>query len=769
MQIREFLEIIKQDKNYRRRIAHIEHIPSRKAKFASLREPLPSELQTALEKQGVRRLYKHQAEALEAARNGENFVVITSTASGKTLCYNLPVLEKLLSDPTARALYIFPTKALAQDQLGKLSMFPTTDILHTSTYDGDTPTSLRSRIRKGSRLVLTNPDMLHISILPYHAGWAQFFRNLKYVVVDEIHSYRGVFGSHVGNVLKRLRRIASHYGAEPQFLCASATIANPDEHFNKLTGLNARIISEDASPAGEKFFVFWNPPTLAKTQERRSANIEAAELFSNLVMSETRTILFTLARKTAELILRYAKSILEKNNSPAADRIMSYRAGYLSEERRDIEQKLFTGELLGVTSTTALELGVDVGELDASILVGYPGTIASTWQQAGRAGRSQKESLAVLIGLDDPINQFLMRNPRYFFDKTCERAIIDPSNPYILAQHLLCAAYEMPIENEEASLFGEQMFEVLAALCEAGEVSYRGRWFWAGNDYPAGQVSIRSTSGRGFDIIHIESGSLLGTADAAMAFETLHPGAVYLHAGESYVVMRLDIDNYVAYVSEADLDYYTVPSTSTRVENVAPFCSKNLASSKVWFGSVKVTSQVIGYRKKRLMSDQVMEYVPLSLPEEEFPTQAVWFAIPKDTADRLIGRGFDIAGSLHALEHAAIGILPLFAMCDRQDIGGVSNPSHPDVSMLPAVFIYDGHPGGVGIAEKAYEQVEELLEATLKVMEDCPCEDGCPSCVQSPKCGNNNQPLDKAGAIFMLRNMFSNSTKTYDTADSSDK
>ena len=769
MRVSEFLDLIRRDRNYRRRIVHIEHIPPRKPLFASPSEPIPSELQLTLENQGIKKLYKHQVEALDVARKGENFVVVTSTASGKTLCYNLPVLEQLSKDPTARALYIFPTKAIAQDQLSKLNAFPSAETLHPSTYDGDTPTSLRRRIRKGSRIILTNPDMLHISILPYHAGWAQFFRNLKYVVIDEIHSYRGVFGSHVGNVIRRLRRTAAHYGANPQFLCASATIANPKEHFNKLTGLDARIIDGDTSPAGKKFFVFWNPPKLATTQERRSANIEAAELFSKLVMSETRTILFTLARKTAELILKYSKDILEANNSPAVDRIMSYRAGYRPEERRAIEHRLFTGDLLGVTSTTALELGVDVGKLDASILVGYPGTIASTWQQAGRAGRSQKESLAVLIGLDDPINQFLMRNPKYFFEKMCEQAIIDPYNPYILAQHLLCAAYELPIGNEESSLFGEQMFEVIAALCEAGEISYRGRWFWTGNDYPAGQVSIRSTSGKGFDIVHVESGNLLGTADAITAFETLHPGAVYLHAGESYVVIKLDIENGIAYVSEADLPYYTVPSTSTNIKDVSAFYSKKLASSQVWFGSVKVTSQVVGYRKKQLMSDQVIEYVPLFLPEEEFSTQAVWFTIPKDTANKLIGRGFDIAGSLHALEHAAIGILPLFAMCDRQDIGGVSNPAHPDVSMLPTVFIYDGHPGGVGIAEKAYDRIEELLEATLKVIEDCPCEDGCPSCVQSPKCGNNNEPLDKAGAIFMLKNMFAFSAETYVKEDSSDR
>lgn len=756
MRAEQFLHHILTDPEYQNQIAHTQHIKARRASYGDLESPLPQQLEDALTAEGITQLYCHQADAVNAARRGENVVVVTSTASGKTLCYNLPVLETLINDRHARALYIFPTKALSQDQLGKLKKYPVDAVMQAATYDGDTPSYLRSQIRRNARILLTNPDMLHLGILPYHTTWAPFFRNLKYVVIDEVHTYRGVFGSHVANIIRRLRRIAARYGANPQFICASATIGNPAAHMRALTGLETTVIQNDTSPSGEKFFIFWNPPLLGKTGERRSANIEAVNLFTKLVERNVRTIVFTLARKSAELVLRYAKKQLEEDKSPAIDKVMSYRAGYRPEERRRIEKRLFKGDLLGVTSTNALELGIDVGDLDAAIIIGYPGTIASTWQQAGRAGRTGEESsLAVLVGIDNPIDQYLMRHPDYFFGHSHEQAIIDPQNPYVLASHILCAAYEFPIENEEAALFGERLYEVLAALGEAGELSYRGRWFWTGSSYPAREVSIRSTSSDSYDIVNVTGVQLLGTVDASNAFDTVHPGAVYLHGGESYIVEKLDIDERVAYVSPADLNYYTVPGSLTWIMKNVELDQKPFLQSNAYLGDVEVTNKVTGFRKKRLMSDEVIDYLPLELPELKFPTQAVWFAIPQNLADRLIGRGFDLAGSIHAIEHAAIGMLPLFAMCDRQDIGGVSHPSHPDVQDLPAIFIYDAHPGGVGIAETAYDQMEELLETTLKTIEDCACEDGCPSCVQSPKCGNNNEPLDKAGAAFLLRELLS--------------
>ncbi|MBI2843535.1 MAG: DEAD/DEAH box helicase [Armatimonadetes bacterium] len=756
----EFIEELRRDTNYRGQISHIERIPVRVPAYGPLERPLPDDIQAALRSEGILRLYVHQTEAINAARRGKNFVVVTSTASGKTLCYNIPVLEALSDDTNARAFYVYPTKALAQDQLGKLKSYPIEPALRAATYDGDTPPHLRGQVRRNSRIILTNPDMLHIAILPYHTTWAHFFRNLKYVVIDEIHTYRGVFGSHVANIIRRLRRIAARYRSNPQFLCASATIANPAEHMRALTGLDeAVVIDRDTSPAGEKYFVFWNPPLIGKDGGRKSSNSEAVFLLTRLVERGVRTIVFAQARKSAELILRYAKQSLREESSPAAEKIMSYRAGYRPEERREIERRLFKGELLGVTSTNALELGVDVGNLDASIITGFPGTIASTWQQAGRAGRRELASLAVLVAQDNPIDQFLMRHPDYFFGRTHERAIIDPENPYLLAGHVLCAAYELPIENEEVAIFGERLYEVLAALGESGGLSYRGRWYWTGGEYPARQVNIRSTSSDSYNIVDVDTLSLLGTVDATNAFDTVHPGAVYLHGGESYVVERLEISERVAYIHQADLPYYTVPSSQTWLAKKEELESKPFGRTRAHVGDVEVTTQVVGYRQKQLFTDAVIKYVPLDLPEVKFPTQSVWFEVPQALADKLIGRGFDLEGTIHAIEHAAIGILPLFAMCDRQDIGGVSHPAHPDVSNLPAIFIYDGHPGGVGISQTAYGRLDEVLEAALKAIEDCACESGCPSCVQSPKCGNNNQPLDKAGAAFLLRELLKSSRK----------
>lgn len=753
MQAQEFIYEIQKDESYRGQIAHIEYIPARNAEYGELEYPLPDVLASVLKKDRIEQLYTHQAEAVNAARNNENFVVVTATASGKTLCYNLPVLETLIADPQARALYIYPTKALAQDQFGKLKAYKVDATKHASTYDGDVPTSLRPRIRKNSRIILTNPDMLHMGILPYHATWAHFFRNLKYVVIDEIHSYRGVFGSNVANIIRRLRRIAASYGSYPQFLCASATISNPEEHVRAITGLDAKVIDCDGSPSGKKYFVFWNPPIISNDGIRKSPNGEAVYLFRRLIESKVRTIVFTLARKSAELILRYTKQALESNKFDIADKIMSYRAGYRPEERREIERLLFKGDLLGVTSTNALELGVDIGNLDATIMTGYPGSIASTWQQAGRSGRSKEGSLAVLIALDNAIDQFLMRNPDYFFEHAHERAIIDPQNPYILAGHALCAAYELPIKTEEAELFGERLYEVLAMLGESGDLAFKSRWFWNGGEYPARTVNIRSTSSDSYNIVSTDNGDLMGTVDATNAFETIHPGAVYLHAGDSYIVEKLDLESHVAYVSRADLPYYTIPTSLTHIKPEICIESKPFIRTEASFGDVIVTSQFTGFQRKKIMTDEIMQYVRLDLPEQEFSTQSIWFAVPMNLADKLVGRGFDLGGTIHAIEHAAIGILPLFAMCDRQDIGGVSHPIHPDVDNLPAIFIYDAHPGGVGIAETAYNRLDELLAATLRTIEDCPCESGCPSCVQSPKCGNNNEPLDKAGAAFLLKEL----------------
>lgn len=749
-----FLESVRRSAGYRRQIAHVERIPARSAVFGDVDPPITGRLAQSLSAQGLDRLYCHQAEALDAVRRGESIVVVTSTASGKTLCYNIPVLEALEADPQARALYIYPTKALAQDQFAKLQQYGLPG-LKAATYDGDTPRRERPFVKTSANVVLTNPDMLHVGILPYHTTWSSFLRNLRYVVVDEVHSYRGVFGAHVANVIRRLRRIASHYGASPQFVCASATVREPGKLVGDLIGVDARVIDRDGSPSGEKMFAFWNPPFLPGRDGRRSPNSEAVDLFVRLVESGVRTIVFTKARKTAELILRYARAQLRERGSPAQDLIMAYRAGYRPAERRQIERRLFNGELIGITSTTALEVGVDIGGLDAALMVGYPGTVASTWQQAGRAGRAAEQSLAVLIALDDPVDQFLMRNPDYFFRARNEVAVVNPCNPYILADHVLCAAYELPIDNEEIEpLFGARAWEVLGVLEEVGQVCYDRQWRWCGSEYPARNVNIRSASGAGFDIVSVDGGgALLGTADASSAFQVVHPGAIYLHGGESYVVTRLDIASQVAYVERTEVNYYTLPGSVTQARVAEEVEATSLRAARVCFGDVCVKDRVTHFWRKQLFTERNLQKVALDLPEVTLDTEAVWISVPKELTDRLVGRGFDLTGTIHAAEHASIALMPLFAMCDRQDVGGVSHPSHPDTGSLAAIFIYDGYPGGVGLARAAFGRIDELLAAALAAIDDCKCDAGCPSCVQSPKCGSNNDPLDKAGAAFLLREL----------------
>lgn len=751
-----FLERIRRHPDYKDQIVHVEEIAARKATYARLDAPLPDALTKALAAQGIDRFYSHQAEAIDAARSGHNLIVTTATASGKSLCYNAPVLESLLLDPQARALYIFPTKALAQDQRGKLEALRLAPEVTTATYDGDTPKEERGWIKRAARLVITNPDMLHVGILPYHTGWGTFFRNLRYVVVDEAHVYRGVFGGHVANILRRLRRIAARYGARPQFIACSATIANPVELFGRLTALKAAPVSGDGAPAGKKRFVFWNPPVFdTATGARKSTNSEATTLFTSLVADNVRTIAFTRARKTAEILLAYSRKAFEAttSNQHLAGRILSYRAGYTPEQRREIERRLFDGELTGVTATNALELGVDIGGIDACVITGYPGTVASTWQQAGRAGRRKGESLAVLVAASNPLDQFLMRRPDYFFGKPHEHAALDPTNKHILGGHLLCAAYEMPLTDDDCNLFGgERAVHVAHRLVEEEALAARGeRLVYAGSEYPPGLVNIRSASAKMFTIVDASRGGMvLGTVEEARAFETVHPGAIYLHLGEAYTVESLDPANYRVHVRPAAANYYTEPRTDSHIEILETVASKEWGDTVAYFGTVRVTSRVVGYKQKQLFSDEVLGNHDLDLPEQRFETEAVWYPVPQRIVHDLEDRGLDLPGGVHALEHASISLLPLFALCDRNDIGGVSTPYHPQVG-APTIFVHDAHPGGVGIAEAGYRLIDDWLGgATLTLLNECPCESGCPSCIQSPKCGNNNEPLDKEAARRIL-------------------
>jgi DEAD/DEAH box helicase domain-containing protein len=753
-----FLHHLQAQSTYADQIAHVEHIPPRRATYAELAEPLSGELEQCLRKHGLLPLYTHQAEAVNQARQGKNVMVATSSASGKTLCYNLAVAEALLDESGSRALYLFPTKALAQDQLRGLHQLFTPDMFQVeelATFDGDTPQSERSEIRKRARIILTNPDMLHIGILPNHQSWSRFLRRLRYVVVDEAHTYRGVFGSHVAGVLRRLRRICRLYGSAPQFICSSATIANPEEHAEELVGLPFAVVDSDGSPHGGKDFVFWNPPVLDKAKSvRRSANSEATNLFTELVNRNIRTLTFARTRRLTELIYIYSQQRLVEMSQVRSEQIKPYRAGYLPQERRQIEKELFSGQLTGVVATTALELGIDIGDLEATVLAGYPGSIASTWQQAGRSGRSQDESMSFLVALDNPLDQYFMRHPDSFFQKNFENALVNPSNPYILRAHLLCAAWECPLDSDDEEIFGAALTQERKVLEEQGILKERNqRWYLSpAIAYPAQAVNIRSTTGQNFTVVDTSTDSLLETVEASVAIFQIHPGAIYLHQGESYLVTELDLANRTAYAVPTTANYYTQTKELEDLRILKVSCDKKVGPVKVYLGEVEVTTTVVGFKKKAQFTEEVIGEEPLDLPPQCISTIALWFDLPPEVVARLEEAQLDFAGGLHAVEHAAIGILPLFALCDRNDIGGLSTPLHPDTGRAQ-IFIYDAYPGGIGIAEKGFDMITELWQATLRAIEECPCQEGCPSCIQSPKCGNNNKPLDKKAAQILLEGL----------------
>ncbi len=748
-----FLDHLRKLPDYRDQVAHVANIHPRMARYGDLAQPLHSDLQRRLDELGLSSLYFHQARAIDAARAGDNVFVVTPSASGKTLCYNVPVLDAALRQSRSRALYLFPTKALAQDQLRTLRALSQPFGIECATFDGDTPQEERRDIKRSARLVLTNPDMLHLGILPNHDSWSRFLRQLQYVVVDEAHIYRGVFGSNVANVLRRLRRLCGDYGSNPQFLCCSATIDNPQEHIERLAGLPFTVVDDDGAPYGGKDFVLWNPPIIdAVWATRRSPNSEATMLFTELVKHGYRTLAFARARKLVELIYIYARDLLRKERAPEAERISPYRAGYMPEERRDIERRLFDGELLGAVTTSAMELGVDIGNLDATIITGYPGSIASTWQQAGRSGRRGERSISFLVATDNPLDQYLMRHPDAFFGKGYENAIINPSNPHILRHHLLCAAWERPLDDGDSRIFGQGYADTRDALLNEGLLRQRkDRYFVAPSlAYPADAVNIRSASSDRYTVIDTSAGNReMDSVDASVAFLQVHPGAIYLHQGESYAVTELDIPSRTAYVRPADVDFYTQPRDLTDIAIVRTLQEKTVGDVKVYLGEVDVTMTVASYRRRRQYSEEVISEEPLDLPPQTFRTISLWFDIPRAAIRDIDRQALNLAGGLHAAEHASIALLPLFALCDRNDIGGLSTPAHPDTGN-PQVFIYDAYPGGIGISEKGYELIEELWSATLKAIAECPCTAGCPSCIQSPKCGNNNEPLDKRAARAIL-------------------
>lgn len=767
MDFAELLGELERSSDYRGQIVHVEVIPARSASYGELASPLPDALKHYLRRQGIEHLYSHQVEAVEHVRSGRDVVVVTSTASGKTLCYNLPVAEALLADPEAKALYLFPTKALAQDQLkvlGELSGAgpELAECILPSTYDGDTPQHQRRKIRQSANVILTNPDMLHTGMLPYHSRWAHFWGGLRTVVIDEIHTYRGIFGSNVANVVRRLKRVCERYGSRPNFVLSSATIANPKDHAERLLGREVLVVDRDGSPRGMKHIVFWNPPPVGPGRLlRRSSNVEAQELFRKLVENHVQTIAFTKARVVAELLYRYVVEALKTVNPKLAKRIKPYRGGYLPEERRAIERELFSGRLLGVTSTNALELGIDIGSLDACIIVGFPGTIASTWQQAGRAGRMSDDALAVLIAYNDPIDQYLMRHPEYFFSLSPEEAVIDPANPYILASHLSCAAFELPLVAPDEDYFGSAAAQITDLLRENGSLKeIDGRHYWASTDCPATHTSLRTISDDTFTIMDLTDGrnQVLGTVDSISAPELVYPEAIYLHEGETYLVRKLDFEGKIANVERADVDYYTQPVLSSSIRVHGERTSKGFRGGKVCFGDADVTWKTAAFKKIRFYTMENLGQATLDLPSQTLSTTAVWFIPPDELMREVKDVGLKPIEGLVGIRNMMLVVLPVLSMSDRRDLGGMVESSNTG---KPTIFVYDRFRGGLGFSHRGYIEFERLLSMCREMVADCTCEDGCPSCVglanlrpplhQDPDLGAGWIIPSKAAAMLMLK------------------
>jgi DEAD/DEAH box helicase domain-containing protein len=736
-------------------LTHAQDLPERVASFAEWPEWAPEELVHAFQARGVVRPWTHQAQAADHVWEGRHVVLATGTASGKSLAYQLPVLSTLLTDKRSTALYLAPTKALGADQLRSVSELELPGV-RVASFDGDTPIAERDWVRAHARWVFTNPDMMHRGILPSHGRWAQFFRRLRYVVVDEAHAYRGVFGSHVALLLRRLRRVAQRYGSDPVIISASATVSDPATSASRLAGVECLAVTDDGSPRGARTVALWEPPLLDElagengAPVRRSAGAETSRILTDLVIEGARTLAFIRSRRGAELTARSARHALSQVDKSLSRRVAAYRAGFLPEERRALEKALASGELLGVASTNALELGVDIAGLDAVVIAGYPGTLASFWQQAGRAGRAGDGALVVFVARDDPLDTYLVHNPAAMLDRPVEATVLDPSNPYVLAPQLVCAAAEIPITEVDLDAFGgESAREVLDGLVAEGTLRKRPTgWYWTSRDRPHPGVDIRGSGGEQIVVVEEETGRMLGTVDPGSACATVHPGAVYLHQGTSYVVDALDLESGLAMVHPEDPEWTTSPRDVVDIVVLRTATREKYEGVSVCLGDVAVSSQIVGYLR-RLPSGEVLDQVPLDLPERTLETRAVWYTIAEDL---LRDAGLDpaqVPGALHAAEHAAIGLLPLLATCDRWDIGGVSTALHPDTGEA-TVFVHDGHPGGAGFAERGFHSLAAWLAATRDAIIACECPSGCPSCVQSPKCGNGNDPLDKAGAVTVL-------------------
>lgn len=739
----EYLEALRQSRKFGPQVVSHKTLPSQSKIVAKKHPYLNKALIDHLEKIGISSLYTHQQEALHHISQGEDVIAATPTASGKSMIYNLPVVDMLLSDNPGSALYLFPLKALAQDQLRVFESY--TDLLpekkkkYAAIFDGDTSTYQRRRIREEDVPVLfTNPEMLHLSLLPYHSNWIHYFKKLRYIVVDEVHTYRGVLGGHMAWVLRRLQRIAALHGSNPQFILLSATIGNPAELGKKLTARNVRLISQNGAPCAEKHVVLLNPWD--------SAAYTASQLLEAAVKRKLRTIVYTQSRKMTELINIWTSPRLGE----LSDKLSSYRAGFLPEERREIEQKLSSGELYGVISTSALELGIDIGDLDLCVLVGYPGSIMATWQRGGRVGRSERVSAIVLIAQEDALDQYFMRNPDKFFDREVESATLNEYNSSIMLQHLHCCAAESPIAAGELLLEDELVKKIVDDLTRESVLlqSADGTTWFASRKYPQRLVSLRG-GGNQLSIINGDSGEIIGEIDSNRAMKECHPGAIYIHRARMWIVLKLDFEGCEVVVSEKKPSFFTRPMSNKNTTILDTLKKTMSFKGRVSFGNLKVTEQVTGFQKRNNSTQKLIATIPLDLPEQTIETEGIWLDIPAYIKDSLEHDKYHFMGAIHALEHAMIAVFPLLVLCDRNDIGGISCPLHEQTEEA-TIFIYDGHAGGVGLAEEAYEKIDQLLKQTDEMIRSCSCENGCPSCVHSPKCGSGNRPIDKIACLRLL-------------------
>ena len=730
MNLEQMLQYFKASNRIMGNVARWIEIPAREAQYADFPEHIDERIKEALRRRGIHRLYSHQASAVTEVSKGKNIVVVTPTASGKTMCYNIPVLNAIIKDEESRALFLFPTKALSQDQTAELhELITETGVdVKTFTYDGDTPQSARKAIRQAGHIVVTNPDMLHSGILPHHTKWTKLFENLKYIVIDEVHHYRGVFGSHLANVLRRLKRICSFYGSTPQFICCSATIANPAELAGRIIESDIQLIDNNGSPSGSKHIIFYNPPLVNKELGiRKSSTLEAKTLGETLIRNGIQTIIFTRSRLNVEVLVTYLKDIFH-GKMGSENKVRGYRGGYLPTLRREIERGLRNGSITGVVSTNALELGIDIGNLEACIICGYPGTVASTWQQAGRAGRRNGVSVTILIASSSPLDQYIMNNPDYFFGSSPENGLINPNNLVILYNHMKCAAFELPFEENEK--FGvETTQEVLGYMEEAKIVRHvGGRWHWMSDVFPADEVSLRSAANENFIIIDITNPHhiAIGETDRFSAPMLIHEEAIYIHEGQQYQVEKLDYENKKAYVRKVDVDYYTDANLAVDLKVIGVF--REQLGEKVLrsCGEVMVTALVTMFKKIKLHTHENIGAGPVDLPEMEMHSTAYWTSLPEDMPELLTQA--ELQNGLMGISHLLSNCAPIYLMCDPGDIRVIYQVKAP-FTQRPTIYIYDSYPGGVGFSEKLYELHRELFTTAKKMIEQCSCEEGCPSCV----------------------------------------